>query len=618
MAQTDKIAADTIAPMELIDLNVDLTPNINQKFYIPEEDPAEKETDLSNKIRWTEVPNQRTTSPLMVAPSEEADERTEHLDQVKFSKVYSILYKTCNSNYTFTDRELTDNIIDCIKDNEVVGYIEIDGGYAFAYAGNNEINSKEIGFFNTVGEAQIELVDYLQLNKTSEVGLEYTTQQEIPIEELESVENMIVPESKGISWTHYYDVPQFREASVKGVIKYRARPVEIESIQFTGTVENRTTLEEWFKSSSYSDYSFSEDKNGKINKLKVKTLEGNVEASIQDFIVKGIKKEFWPVKPDIFKEKYENITDGNERNASKLNFILKKAVGFEPIEDAIARNDFSKLQNIIEQEKAEGEDINRITKAFRRTPLIESIRSHFNEAILALLEAGADVNTPDARGWSPLLWAVYSMQPDVVSLLLSEGALADYSILQMAKAIGESSSISLIEEALGLDSTTTDAIKELAYQVEDTENKGAGESKEAKITNQVVNHNTKKPVNRLNNDVTGDKAGNNVYPNEPTGQPLAPTANIKHKQAAETLTDGVIQDELPRQDVVVYDSFLNPELAEMQRREKERIKQEVKMENPIITHVPRDLKWYPIEDPNLGGKLFYQSDEATQGFMFAE
>ena len=43
--------------------------------------------------------------------------------------------------------------------------------------------------------------------------------------------------------------------------------------------------------------------------LFIKTLEGDHEAKLGDMIIKGIQGEFYPCKPDIFKETYDEVTD---------------------------------------------------------------------------------------------------------------------------------------------------------------------------------------------------------------------------------------------------------------------------------------------------------------------
>ena len=39
----------------------------------------------------------------------------------------------------------------------------------------------------------------------------------------------------------------------------------------------------------------------------IKTLEGDMRADIGDWIIKGVKGEYYPCKPDIFNETYEKI-----------------------------------------------------------------------------------------------------------------------------------------------------------------------------------------------------------------------------------------------------------------------------------------------------------------------
>lgn len=45
----------------------------------------------------------------------------------------------------------------------------------------------------------------------------------------------------------------------------------------------------------------------KDNGIKIETLEGVMLASIGDYIIKGVKGEFYPCKPDIFEATYEIV-----------------------------------------------------------------------------------------------------------------------------------------------------------------------------------------------------------------------------------------------------------------------------------------------------------------------
>lgn len=42
-------------------------------------------------------------------------------------------------------------------------------------------------------------------------------------------------------------------------------------------------------------------------KIGIHTLEGVMEASPGDWIIKGVKGEFYPCKPDIFEQTYEAV-----------------------------------------------------------------------------------------------------------------------------------------------------------------------------------------------------------------------------------------------------------------------------------------------------------------------
>ena len=78
---------------------------------------------------------------------------------------------------------------------------------------------------------------------------------------------------------------------------YRKRPVKIEAERYDGTLESFLKIKEWCYTIDVTAY---RDKN-----LRIPTLEGFHDASIGDFIIKGIKGEFYPCKPDIFKASYE-------------------------------------------------------------------------------------------------------------------------------------------------------------------------------------------------------------------------------------------------------------------------------------------------------------------------
>ncbi|PTG93704.1 hypothetical protein BU643_06340 [Staphylococcus chromogenes] len=86
------------------------------------------------------------------------------------------------------------------------------------------------------------------------------------------------------------------------IIKARKIPVEIECVQFTDK-ESAEYIEGW----SNGQVRYCVSKWQKY--LIIKTLEGNLEARVNDYIVKGVHGEFYAVKPDIFRKTYEVIRD---------------------------------------------------------------------------------------------------------------------------------------------------------------------------------------------------------------------------------------------------------------------------------------------------------------------
>lgn len=87
------------------------------------------------------------------------------------------------------------------------------------------------------------------------------------------------------------------------VKKYtKKKPVTVEAVQWTG--DNRKDI--WdFCTLAYFNTDF---ETGDL-KLMIQTLEGPMEASVGDYIIKGIKGEFYPCKPDIFLLTYDHVSE---------------------------------------------------------------------------------------------------------------------------------------------------------------------------------------------------------------------------------------------------------------------------------------------------------------------
>ena len=86
--------------------------------------------------------------------------------------------------------------------------------------------------------------------------------------------------------------------------KFRKKPVVIEAMQFhgpdAGDVDGMMRFDDWMVANQG-------DRQCRYrgNKLIIPTLEGEMEASPGDWIIRGVKGELYPCKPDIFAATYE-------------------------------------------------------------------------------------------------------------------------------------------------------------------------------------------------------------------------------------------------------------------------------------------------------------------------
>lgn len=118
--------------------------------------------------------------------------------------------------------------------------------------------------------------------------------------------------------------------------KYRKKPVEIEAFQYDGDFMNKDGyyyVPEWAVNANLEGILYFEN-----GELFVNTLEGKHHANVGDYIIKGVKGELYPCKPDIFEMTYEAVEERKEcesENKEKLNKILIRCDGKDIIINTI-------------------------------------------------------------------------------------------------------------------------------------------------------------------------------------------------------------------------------------------------------------------------------------------
>ena len=82
--------------------------------------------------------------------------------------------------------------------------------------------------------------------------------------------------------------------------KYRKKPIEIEAVRFRDSPSSIEEICKWGGDKIKIDLQYGMS-------LNIKTLEGMMTARPGDWIIKGVKGEFYPCKPDIFEATYEEV-----------------------------------------------------------------------------------------------------------------------------------------------------------------------------------------------------------------------------------------------------------------------------------------------------------------------
>ena len=86
-------------------------------------------------------------------------------------------------------------------------------------------------------------------------------------------------------------------------MKFRKKPVVIDAVKWD---ESKKTFDLLISMGMISSgHDGHGDRPDEVRNLRIRTLEGSLLASAGDWIIKGIKNEFYPCKPDIFEATYE-------------------------------------------------------------------------------------------------------------------------------------------------------------------------------------------------------------------------------------------------------------------------------------------------------------------------
>lgn len=133
-----------------------------------------------------------------------------------------------------------------------------------------------------------------------------------------------------------------------GVKKYRKKQLIVEAVKNTG--DNVSEIREFMVGKSRPVCA----KDGYV--YLIDTLEGTMTAKVGDYIIKGVKGEFYPCKPEVFEATYDECSDQRDgehtqkQSGIKTNdmFMTKKC---RSITRAVQHNgkNFKEINNFIKE-----------------------------------------------------------------------------------------------------------------------------------------------------------------------------------------------------------------------------------------------------------------------------
>jgi hypothetical protein len=124
-------------------------------------------------------------------------------------------------------------------------------------------------------------------------------------------------------------------------MKFTKKPVTIEATRFPESVRNDSLWQDYERAISRlaewcggeAVFLTNDSSGANVAYIDIKTLEGTMRATPGDWIVKGVKGEFYPCKPDVFEESYDaKVTFAEPLAPTKswrkeLDFVLQKIKG---------------------------------------------------------------------------------------------------------------------------------------------------------------------------------------------------------------------------------------------------------------------------------------------------
>jgi len=103
---------------------------------------------------------------------------------------------------------------------------------------------------------------------------------------------------------------------------YRKKPVVIEALQWDGSMDGMIAINKHWPLLETTGTTTNKDTRT-VFMWNIKTLEGQHRVSIGDYIIKGVKGEFYPCKPDIFAMTYESALAAQPAKHEPIDLLAR-------------------------------------------------------------------------------------------------------------------------------------------------------------------------------------------------------------------------------------------------------------------------------------------------------
>ena len=145
-------------------------------------------------------------------------------------------------------------------------------------------------------------------------------------------------------------------------MKYITKPCEIEAVEWTG--KNATEI---------LQFTNTENVNIVFGIPVISTFNGEMRADVGDYIIRGLRGEYYPCKPDVFHAKYEPCEEQEQREEQEQHKMNKQEK-----EDLIIRKTYELNRIFVnykvskDKQKAMNEQMNEVKKIHRVNSKLDS------------------------------------------------------------------------------------------------------------------------------------------------------------------------------------------------------------------------------------------------------